>query len=102
MPIRPIDMSITVQRTADLNRAQTGQQAPPETQHQQFADRLNRMAEQEQTQVNQSPTSEEATVNKDGKGGNQAGGKRGKKKKKEDETPTKSRMVSNSMFDVTI
>jgi len=105
MAIRPIDMSITVQRTADVGRSQTGQQAPPDVQHQQFADRLNRKSEQEQTQVNETPTSsEETTVNKDGKGHGQAGGKGGKKGKKEKEMPKAAArgLVSDSMVDFTI
>jgi len=101
--MRPIDMSITVQRTADVGRSQTGQQAPPDVQHQQFADRLNRKAEQEQTQVTETPTSsEDTTVNKDGKG--HGGNRKGKKGKKEKEAPKAAAkgLVNDSMVDFTV
>ena len=101
MAIRPIDMSITVQRVTELNRSNTGENARPDTQHQMFADRLNREAHLQQQTVHQTGKGENNNVNPDEKGGSKYSGKKNKKKD-EKENAVKRQAIKDSIFDYSI
>ena len=103
MAIRAIDLAMPVQRATEMNSNMRGEQRP-EVQAQQFAERLNKEANRQEQQVQQTPRGEEASIQKDGRGnsGGYAGNK-GKKKKKDAQTATKAKGKANdSMLDLSI
>jgi hypothetical protein len=106
MSMLPIDMSITVQRTVDMPRTPTGEAtARPELAQDEFADRFSREVKQQQEQVNQSAkSSEESTINRDGRGNSGfASGKRKNEKEKKGHKQEPQKAGSNgSLFDVSI
>lgn len=102
MALRPIDMTITVQRTPEINRTQTGENTRPEVTHQQVADRLNREVQQQDQQVIQTSESQEGRIGRDGRG-NSGGESSGNRRKKDKNTDTqKNKPESDSLFDVSI
>ncbi|MCL2398232.1 MAG: hypothetical protein FWC91_00635 [Defluviitaleaceae bacterium] len=102
MAIRAVDLAMPIQRTPELNRSNLGEQRP-ETQHQQFAERLSKEAAQQEKQVQQAPKGEEAQIQKDGRGNNGGYESRNhKKKEKKKQESAKDNKTSNSMFDITI
>jgi len=98
MAIRMMDLALPLQRSTEMLQNARGENRP-EVQHQQFAERLGREKELQSQQVQKTPESESAFVNKDGRG-NQggAGGRRNKKK----EAEKKQQQVRNSMLDLSI
>ena len=101
MAIRAVDLAMPVQRATEMTQNQRGE-SRPELQNQQFASRLNKETDIQQQQVQQTPRSEDAQIQKDGRGN--AGGyekNKGKKKKKENQIQKKP-VVRTSMFDVSI
>jgi hypothetical protein len=94
-------MTITVQRTSDVNRSHTGENTSPEVAHQQFADKLNRDLQHQLQNVVQSNKAEEGRVDEDGRG--PGGGYGGRKKKKKD-SPKRQPVPAGggSMFDVSV
>ena len=103
MSIRPIDISITIQQSTNMNRVQSGENVRPEVAHQEFADRLNREVTQQERQVNQPPKSENGRINPDAKGNNQQDRQR-KKKGKKDSSDGNGEGVrqSGSMLDIRV
>ena len=99
--LRPIDMTITVQRTPELNRSQTGENARPEVAFQQIAEKVNRDTQQQDRQVSQTNKSEGERVDPDGRGSG-GGGARGKKKGQEKKDKKTASSNGGSMFDVSI
>ena len=102
MAIRAVDMAMPVQRTTEMTQNQRGE-TRPELQHHQFAERLNKETAQKGQSVQQTPESEEAQIQKDGRGNSGGyGGNRNKKGKREQKTTSAAKRLSTSMFDVTI
>lgn len=102
MSLRPIDMTITVQRTSDMNRSQTGEGVRPEVAHQQVSDKINREVQQQDQQVTQTHKSEEGKVDRDGRG-NSGGSSSGRKKKENRSDKSKSSSApGDSFFDVSV
>jgi hypothetical protein len=103
--ILPIDMSITVQRTVEINRMPTGEAAArPEMSQDEFAKRLSEEARQQGQQVNTTNKTEENFINRDGRGsGGYAAGKRKKGNEKKGSGTKPNKTSSNgSLFDVSI
>lgn len=101
MSIRPLDMTITVQRTTEINREQTGEHARPEVQQQHAEDKMTRDVQRQEQQVVQTNKTEEGKVDRDGRGN--SGGESKKKKRTPREEAKKSAAKANeSMFDVSI
>ena len=104
MAITAVDIAMPIQRTTEMTRNQTGEQRP-ELQHQQFAERLNKETNLQEQQVRQTPQSEEASIQKDGRGNNSYHKESRRKKKDKKECQTGNGKVaksSDSMFDVSI
>ena len=101
MAMRAVDMAMPVQRATEMTQNQRGEQRP-ETQHQQFAARLNKEQDLQEQQVQQAPKSEDAQIRKDGRGSSGYGKGKGKKKGKKEQQSAKSAQASSSMFDVSI
>jgi hypothetical protein len=103
MSMLPIDMSITVQRTAEVNRLPTGEAAArPEMAQDEFAERFNREVRQQEQQINQSNKTEENLVNRDGRGNNSYNGQKKKKNTKDTKQQPGKAKNSGSLFDISI
>ncbi|MCL2664422.1 MAG: hypothetical protein FWE82_02305 [Defluviitaleaceae bacterium] len=101
MALRPIDVSITVQRTPEM-RAQT-EGLRPEIAQTQFADKLNKDIAQQERQVNQPQKTEDAKVQPDGKGNAGYAGKQKKRGKNAQPTDkNKQTGQSGSMLDILV
>ena len=68
MSLRPIDMQMPVQRSADVVQASNNASHRPEYLHQQFAERMQRETEHNEKHVRESNKSEEEAINRDGRG----------------------------------
>ena len=105
MSLRPIDMTITIQNASEANRVQqSNDNTRPEIAQQQFADRLNKEVQLSDQQVAQTPKSEHARVDRDGRG-NTGGKDSGQKKKPADKKtgkPPAARSSGGSMFDISV
>jgi len=67
--LRPIDLTITIQNSADAQRANAGNnQGRPEIAAQQFTDRMEKQTKLQEQQVIKSNESEKNDVNPDRKG----------------------------------
>ena len=100
MAIRAVDIALPMQRSTEMTRAQTGEQRP-DIQQQQFADRISKETQLKEETVQQTPQSEDAEVNPDGKGhGRERKGS--KKNKKEEQQKQVTKKTSDSMWDITI
>jgi len=64
----PIDVSITVQRTADMARTQTGEHVRNEAAQQQFAESLHREVHEQDQRIINTNRSERNDVNPDARG----------------------------------
>ena len=82
MSLRPIDMHIAVQRSADVIQASNNAARRPEILHQQFAARIQREVEHNDKHVRQSNKSEEEAINREGRGDSRRGSKKDDKDKK--------------------
>ena len=102
MAIRAVDMAMPVQRATEMTQNQRGE-TRPELQHHQFAERLNKETTQKAQSVQQPNESEDAQIQKDGRG-NSGGysGNRKNKEKKEQKTESTTKKSSTSMFDITV
>jgi hypothetical protein len=102
MAIRAVDMALPVQRGTELNQNMRGEHRP-EVQAQQFAERINKEANRQEQQVQQTPRGEEASIQKDGRG-NSGGyqGNRGKKKKQDGQAVSQPKKASDSLFDLSV
>jgi hypothetical protein len=99
MAIRAVDMAMPVQRAPEV--AQSRDQRP-EIQHQQFAQRLSKEAQHQEQSVQQTPQSENANINKDGRGSGGYEGGRSKKKGKKGQQTAKIKQSTSSMLDISI
>ena len=99
--IRAVDLAMPIQRATEMNQNQRGEQRP-EVQHQQFAARMNKEQEMQQQTVQQTPQSEEAMIQKDGRGNSGQKQSKNKKKSKKDQKPATSARTSTSMFDLSV
>ena len=101
MAVRPVDIQISVQRTAEAPRANQQDGARPEMAQQVFAEQLEKQARHQSQFVQESNKPEQQSVNKDGRGpGGEGGSQGGKERKKEKETMAPAQ--SDSMFDISI
>ncbi len=93
MSIRPLDLTLTIQRTPEVNRNQTNEGIRQEVLGQQTADTIKREVQTQDQTVMQANKTEENTVNRDGRGnsgyGGSGGGKGKKGKKEESAKPVK-------------
>ena len=101
MAIRAVDMAMPVQRAPEMAQNLRGDQRP-EVQHQQFAQRLNKEAQQQEQSVQQTPQSENTNINKDGRGSGGYQGGRSKKREKKGQQTTKIKQSTSSMLDISI
>jgi len=100
MSLRPIDMQMPVQRSADVIQASNNAAHRPEYLHQQFAERLQRETEHNDKHVRQSNKPEEETINRDGRGnGRNSFGKNADKEKKKAALRT---LINGSTLDIRI
>ena len=103
--IRPVDINLNIQHAPDMARlALTEQQTRPELAAQQFADRLEKQARQQQEQIQKQEATDKANVNPDQKGQNKYNPKRKPVKKKPEEkkkTPPR-RTEGESMFNILV
>ena len=102
MPLLPIDVSITVQRTADIRPAANENAARPEVVHQQFADKLNKDVQQQDHQIIKPNKTEDNAVDPDGRGNNGQAGSRNKKKKGSEKDKQPAHTGGGSLFDVSV
>lgn len=102
MAVLPLDMTLIVQRTPEVNRTHANEAARPEVAHQQFAERLNRETQIQDQQVTQTNKTEENRVDQDGKGSGGYASRRKNKGKKEEKPAAPRATGSSSMFDVSI
>jgi hypothetical protein len=102
MAVTAMDMAMPIQRTPEMTR-QMGE-SRPELQNQQFAERLTKETNQQEQQVQQTPQSEEAFIQKDGRGNNAYERNKGKKKGKKGQSNSAKGFTqsSSSMFDVSV
>ena len=82
MSLRPIDMQMPVQRSADVIQASNNAARRPEYLHQEFAARLQREAEHNDKHVRQSNKPEEEAINREGRGDSRRGSKKDENKEK--------------------
>lgn len=104
--VRPIDISLNIIHAADMSRIGANeQQGRPEIAAQQFAERMEKHARQQQEQVQRQENAERPTVNPDGRGhGGYEAQRKPVMKKKADEkkkAPMQKRQ-GESMYDIRI
>lgn len=99
--VRAVDLAMPVQRATEMTQSQRGE-TRPELQHQQFAARLSKEQDLQEQQVQQTPQSEDAQIQKDGRGNTGQGESGRKKKSKKDQQAAKSVKTSDSMFDISV
>ncbi len=101
MSIRPIDMQVMVQKSAEVSRLNHNESNRPEIAQQQFLDKLHKELTQKDQQVTETNKSEHQNVDKDGRG---PGAHHQKSKKEQEKQSQKETQKENStsMFDVRI
>jgi len=102
MSIRPVDLQVVVQRTAEVGRA--GENNPRQDANSQaFSDVVKKEIDLKDKQVADLNKSEHEKISKDGKGNSGHGGRRGKKKNDEaDSEDAKEAPKQMGMFDVSV
>ena len=100
MSIRPIDMQMPVQRSADVIQASNNAAHRPENLYQQFAERLQRETAHNEKHVRQSNKSEEETIKRDGRRNAKQGS--GREKEKEKKKAAIYAYKSGSLLDIRI
>jgi len=100
MPLRPIDMQMPVQRSADVIQASNNAARRPEHLHQQYAERLQREAEHNDKHVRQPNKSEEEAINREGR--RQSGRDSEKEANKEKKKAALHAFKSGSILDIRI
>ena len=101
MSIRPIDMQMPVQRSADVIQASNNAAHRPEHLHQQFAERLQREAQYNEKHVRQSNKSEEETTKRENRKDSKHNSDR-KNKDKEKKKAALNSFVSGSLLDIRV
>jgi hypothetical protein len=103
--VRPIDINLNIQHAPDMARmGATENQGRPEIAAQQYADRLERQARQQQEQVQRNDAADRSNVNPDRKGrgdGYSPKRKPVQKKNEEKKNPPK-RMAGDNLIDIRI
>lgn len=103
--LRPVDMTLSLQATTDTTRAGTQgiNAARTEVANQMFADRLEKQAKLEESQVVKSNESEKSDVNPDRQGhGGGYQSNRKNQKKTEEPKKAKPKFNSESLYDIRI
>jgi len=100
MSLRPIDMQMPVQRSADVVQASNSAARRPEYLHQQFAERLQREAEHNEKHVRKPHKSEKETINREGRGHSGNGSKKDDNKEKKRAALRAS--ISGSILDIRV
>ena len=103
--LRPIDVTMTIQGSAEAQRAglQGSQAGRPEVASQMFADRLHKQVREQEQQVSQTEQTEQSNVNPDGRG--HGGGYQSKRKDKKTGTGKDSKSpkpTGESLYDIKI
>ena len=101
MSIRPIDMQMPVQRSADVIQASNNAAHRPEHLHQQFAERLQREAQYNEKHVRQSNKPEEETAKRENRKDSKHNSDR-KNKDKEKKKAALNSFVSGSLLDIRV
>ncbi|MCL2203221.1 MAG: hypothetical protein FWB88_04720 [Defluviitaleaceae bacterium] len=103
--VRPIDISLNIQHAADMARAgSTQNQGRPEVTMQEFANRLEKQAREQQEQVQKSEHTEKNDVNpeRQGYGGGYTAKRNAAKKKPEAKKKSPQAVVGESLFDIRV
>ena len=104
--MRLIDMNLNIQHATDMARlGASDSQGRPEVAAQQFAQRLEKQAKQQQEQVQKNNEAEKSDVNpeRQGYGGGYQGNRKGVKKKAATaKKPTATNGNGENMFDIRI
>jgi len=101
MSLRPIDMQMPVQRSADVVQASNNAAHRPENLHQQFAERLRRETEHNDKHVRQSNKPEEGTIDREGRERSKRGSDR-ENKEKEKKKAALSAFKSGNILDIRV
>lgn len=102
MSLRPIDVTITLQRAPEATRTQTGENTRPEVAQQQFADRMEREVQHQDRVVIQTNKTEDNRVDRDGKRGGSGENARKKKQQQKDKPASARSGSGDSMFDMSV
>jgi len=102
MSIRPIDMQMPVQRSADVIQASNNAAHRPEHLHQQFAERLQREAQYNEKHVRQSNKSEEETIKRENRKDSKRDSDRKNNKDKEKKKAALNSFMSGSLLDIRV
>ena len=102
MSIRPIDMQMPVQRSADVIQASNNAAHRPEHLHQQFAERLQREAAHNEKHVRQSNKPEEETIKRESRRDSKGRSSDRDSKDKEKKKAALSSLVSGSLLDIRV
>ena len=102
MSIRPVDLQVMVQKTAESSRINQHDSAKTDVAQQQFASQFQKEVEIHEQQVLQSNKSEQENIDKNGRGAKDDSRDKRKKRDRRDSEEQKDPMKSNSIFDVTI
>ena len=101
MSLRPIDMQMPVQRSADVIQASNNAAHRPEYLQQHFAERLQREVEHNEKHVRKSNKSEEDTIKREGRGNSKHGSERDNKEK-EKKRAALSSLMGGSLLDIRV
>jgi len=101
MSLRPIDMAMPVQRSADVVQVTSNAARRPEYLHQQFAERLQREVDHNEKHVRQSDKPEEEIIKRDGRRQSRHGADK-KSKEKEKKKAALSAFMGGSILDIRV
>ena len=101
MSLRPIDMQMPVQRSADVIQASNNAAHRPEYLHQQFAQRLQRETEHNDKHVRQSNRPEEEVIKREGREHSKRGSERDNKEKEKKKAAINA-FKSGSIIDIRV
>ena len=101
MSLRPIDMQMPIQRSADIIQASNNSANRPEHLHQQFAERLQREADHNEKHVRQSNKPEEEIIKREGRGQSKHGSDR-ENKEKEKKKAALTALMGGSLIDIRV
>lgn len=102
MEIRPVDMQLFVNKSADVNKINDQSQQNMESQ-QLFSEEFAKTTERENQSTVNSQKSEDRNIADDGSGGgNKSGNRRNRKRKSVEEEEKVKKKLGGSIFDVSI
>ncbi|MDR2650328.1 MAG: hypothetical protein LBB94_11530 [Clostridiales bacterium] len=101
MSLRPVDMQMPVQRSADAIQASNNAAHRPEYQRQWFAERLRREAEHNERHVRKSNKPEEETIDREERGRSKHESNR-ENKEKEKKKAALAAFMGGSLLDIRV